>query len=502
MGGASGRKKWLRDACLEWMLTKPEFEPVFMEISSDLNAQAEELPEDSNERGILVRRSLEFNPMLWDQKELEGGQVELFNEKLSELDDGVVKSNNNLKLELLSIPYQCSDLLQKRPELKDGDLVSIWNQIQDSDIAERAEVLAKEDHSGAEFLDFRHARAGMIAVLVCLGETWLNQDPVKFDFLDKQIWNILNSQHDFNAYSPEEIQSDFECFLARAVVRRWAANINDSEWRGTVGGFVTAYRYRTVQDLFDEAFMCRDRLGDAYGDLEALALSFSAVRLEIRMAEKFKMVNFAKDLITTWNRDGVPKFAKGKGPIWKEDWASIDVGQFPRSADNWVVHAEQKSNDRGFYNWLKNVLRKVGVIKGAKEEPVHQTNAEFLITNSSGRRELCRAHYGLEMGVILASFGHLPCLSDASDSTEREHWLSICRELLSAFLRTLPLSDSSDDDEWHYDVWSTDEKVFEIVAARLFECTVEEGAWVLAKSPQSSSCGTPPYFAVSESGVA
>ncbi len=69
-----GRKKWLRDACLEWMLTKPEFKPVFMEISSDLNAQAEELPEDSSERGILVRRSLEFNPTLWDQKELEGGR--------------------------------------------------------------------------------------------------------------------------------------------------------------------------------------------------------------------------------------------------------------------------------------------------------------------------------------------------------------------------------------------------------------------------------------------
>jgi hypothetical protein len=79
------------------------------------------------------------------------------------------------------------------------------------------------------------------------------------------------------------------------------------------------------------------------------------------------------------------------------------------------------------------------------------------------------------MGIILASFAHFPALVDASDPVERAHWLAVCQEMLAAYCRTLPSSDDTKDDvEWHFDMWAYDEKIFEIVARRIFECTPAE----------------------------
>jgi hypothetical protein len=45
--------------------------------------------------------------------------------------------------------------------------------------------------------------------------------------------------------------------------------------------------------------------------------------------------------------------------------------------------------------------------------------------------------------------------------------------MLGTFCRTLPSSDSSSE-EWDYEPWSIDERVFDVVARRLFECSKEE----------------------------
>ena len=103
------------------------------------------------------------------------------------------------------------------------------------------------------------------------------------------------------------------------------------------------------------------------------------------------------------------------------------------------------------------------------------SNPEQIRVKRRERRELHRTGYGLELGVILASFGHLPPLSYAQNPDVRRHWLVIARELLAAFHRTLPETDDSVDAEWHYNIWSGDEKIFEIASARLMESSEEEG---------------------------
>lgn len=79
------------------------------------------------------------------------------------------------------------------------------------------------------------------------------------------------------------------------------------------------------------------------------------------------------------------------------------------------------------------------------------------------------------MGVVLAAFGGLPKLSEAHDADERAQWLRICREFLGAYIRTLPPdSVSHAKDEWHLETWSVDRRIFDLVAARLFECSSDE----------------------------
>src|SRR6266446_4957489 len=80
------------------------------------------------------------------------------------------------------------------------------------------------------------------------------------------------------------------------------------------------------------------------------------------------------------------------------------------------------------------------------------------------------------MGVILAAFGGMLGLNEAQSPDERQHWLRICRELIGVYVRTLPIEDVDDDpaEEWRYEPWDADQKITDIVAARLFDCSPAE----------------------------
>ena len=471
----SGRKTWLKDECRNWMLTRPEFKTIFIEVSSSFSQAAGMLSEETAERDNLILLAVELNPKLWTRRELKDGRIEFFNEKLSELRDVEGEKDNRLNLALLHVPRQCAKLLKERPKLGDTDFLALWDQLQDQEISERAEKLAKEDLDAADLLDPCHARAGMIAVLVCLGEKWARQDPSRFDYLDEEARKILRDPPDTLAFTPEDNHDDYEGFLARVAVRRWAANPDESEWRGAVGSFVTSYRYRTVRQLFDEAFWCKDRLGAAYIELEALALSFAAVRQEANKTGYWRVREIENRPINTWSKKWLPKFARGKGPRWTYDWASVEIKESPINPGKSIRRITKVASAKKLRTWFKRKLGKFGIRKRDQVGFPLQRSSGELITMASRRQELHRKGYGLKMGVILAAFGHLPRLSDASDGSERFHWIVICRELLAAYQRTLPLTDSSDETEWHYDICSADQIIFKIVAARLFQCSAEEG---------------------------
>lgn len=97
--------------------------------------------------------------------------------------------------------------------------------------------------------------------------------------------------------------------------------------------------------------------------------------------------------------------------------------------------------------------------------PSDDSNQSYIIS-----KKLRRRNFGLDVEILLAAFGGLPPLTEAKDSSERKHWMTIFREMLSVYLRTLP-SEEGNDQEWEYENWEVDRKILGIIASRLFQCT-------------------------------
>jgi hypothetical protein len=267
----------------------------------------------------------------------------------------------------------------------------------------------------------------LLAVLLCLGSEWLTKDRARRSWVEEEVRKLLADPPKISAYSADEIHDDGEGFLARCAVRCWARSPKDQGWRGAVGSFVIAFRYRTIEHLFDEAFRVREMLGENFTDLESFALAFAVVRRKAKLNGYQPKPELANEWVEKW----LPKFAKRCGPQWTDDWAKIEF-----------IEDFRPPYDR------------------------HRL---------TGRRERSRRNFGFNVDVLLAAFGRLPPLNEARSDDERGHWFNICKELLAAYIRTLPPDNVNDaEDEWHFDVWSVDEKIFHVIAARLFQGSPDE----------------------------
>jgi hypothetical protein len=429
-----GRRKSLQDSCLEWLLSRTEFEPILGQVAASWRKQAETFPEGSEDRIPLLRWAADFDRSSWKETTLADGRKAWHNERPKELRDEDGEKDLMRRQSLLMMPHKCSELLLNRPELTDEQLEGVWQQLQNWDPYEQVEAAAdtEQNESAAHFLDHRHARSGLLAVLVCLGRTWLQQNFTRRTEIEGEIRKLLAVPPKVLAFTENDSHDDCEGFLARCVVQCWAAAPDNPEWRCAAGGFVTAYRYRTVQHLFHEAFNVRAELRGGYRDLEALALSFSVARAEATRLTFLRMRReLDRDAVDVWCKQWLPLFGEGKGPAWVTDWSKIEkLEDFSPKTDG--------SHGLGFRC-----------------------------------DELHRRDYGLDMGVVLAAFGHLPPLAEAKGNSERVCWLDICKQMVEAFSRTIPASDS-EDDELKYEVWSVDEGIFKMAARRIFECGKEE----------------------------
>ena len=420
-----GRKTSLLDACCSWFILRPNLQAVLTEVGDRWRESAQKLPPEH--QVALLRLAARFDSHNWTKSVQDGRELWQW-ELPKELQDVEAEQANIRRQAYLTIPYQCSDLLEKRPNLGDTQLEGIWQQLHNWPTTGSPLASGEaEDEFASSLLDHKHSRAGLLAVLVCLGSEWLDKDRTRRSWVEEEVRKLLADPPKISAYSADEIHDDGEGFLARCAVRCWARSPKDQEWRSVVGGFVGAFRYRTIEHLFDEAFRVREALGETFTDLESFALAFAVVR------RKAKLNGYEPkpELIKKWVAEWLPKFAKRRGPKWTDDWAKIEfIEDFPPPYDR------------------------------------HRL---------TGRRKRSRRNFGFDVGVLLAAFGHLPPLNEARSDDERAHWFNICKELLAAYIRTLPPDDPNEaEDEWRFDVWSVDEKIFELVAARLFQCSPDE----------------------------
>jgi hypothetical protein len=428
-----GRKTALLDATCGWFLEGGELQSVLEQVGIDWTDKANSLSGEN--RLALLRWAANFKKATWHKKVHDG--KEIWERVLpEELRDEKAEQALLQRQSRLAIPYQCSDFLEKLQRLEPKACEQIWRYLHSWSVSESAATGSSDDEIESSLLDDRHSRAGLLAVLLCLGGDWLDEDKSRRRWVEKEVRKLLADPPKMAAFSAHDIHEDGEGFLARCGVHCWAKHPNDHYWRTVVGRFVGVYRYHSLSQLFDEALRVRSSLGKKHRELEALALAFAVVRRNAKI-DGFKP---NPELIDKWIGKWIPKFAKGVGPKWTDQWSRIEFREeFPDAHD-----------------------------------PHHG------ITNRRGKRS--RRWYGFDMGVILAAFGHLPALSEAQSPEERQHWLTICRELIGVYIRTLPIEEVDDDpaEEWRYEPWDADRKITDIVAARLFDCSAEEqrGLWL------------------------
>lgn len=421
-----GRRRGLLEFASEWFVTRPEFQPVLSKVATAWREKAEALSDDSDERLPLLRWAATFDMANWKGITLPNGAEGWQYEQPEKLRDIQGASAQNLKQSLLTLPYQCADLIDKRHALTHEQLAGIWNQLRDWSAFEHVSSEFDDgDEFGSSLRDHRHARAGLIAVLLCLGREWIDGDSTRRPWLESEVQKLLESPPKTRCFGADDFHDDCEVFLARSVVQFWAQAPDDPNWRWVVATFVTGYRYRTIQRSFEEAFRERSRLSKGFRELEGLLLSFAVVRKRADIDGR----NPKPALIEKWRKQWIPKFAVGSGPKWTESWTTIEL-----------------------------------------KKPFFSSYVPY----EFGRKRRDRRDYGIDIDVLLAAYGSLPPLAEATDDAERKHWLCICEEMLGAYLRTLPLEGAESDEEWEYQIWKSDQKITDIVAFRLFECSLDE----------------------------
>jgi hypothetical protein len=424
-----GRKTNLLDACCQWLLTKPEFVPILAEVSAVWRQEAEGYPADSEDRLSLLRWASDFDRSTWKEVTLSNGQKVWHQDRPQELRNQAQELEADLSYTLLTLPMRCQERLEKRQQLADAEAQDIWKRLQNWGEFEKLKDTPEEDEWASMFRDHRHAKAGLLALLFCLGEKWLLNNSDIRAIAESEVCKLLADPPKVCSFTPEEIHDDGEGFLGRCIIRCWSENPSNTEWRVGAAQTVTAYRYRTVQSVFEEAFCVRTKLGAAYREFQALALSFAVAR-ELGNRESRREGQSQCEL--EWAEKWIPAFADCRGPALPDAWASIEApDRFPLEGDD--------------------------------------------LPGVPARRQLGRRNYGFDIGVVLAVFGHFPALATAHDATERGEWVKATKELLASFLRTLPTVSTDTQAERGYgdsgyDVWDVDHKIFDIVAARLLEC--------------------------------
>lgn len=421
-GDAPGRRRDLFDFTGEWFVTKAEFKPILSSVSAHWKAQAAKLPEHSEERIPLLRWAATFDIHNWEKVTLSNGSIGWKYEQPEELQDQAEFEKHAITQQLISIPYQCNKLLQNRKPISPNDADSIWSQLRNWAKYEKVSIAAtEEEETSSSFYDHRHAKSGFIAVLLCLGDSWLNADTSRRDLIEEELLRLLSSPPKTMAFTPDDRSEDCEAFLARCVVRCWINNPSSEQWRHASGTFVTCYRYHTVRSLFDEAFRARNLLAVGYRDLEALVLSFASARRKARSSH----LSLDQNVVARWSKKWLPGFAKGRGPVWQNNWGE----PAPRNPSR------------------KN--------QGAPVRP--------------------REDYRIDIYLMLSAFEELPSLHEADNDTERTHWLNICKQMLAAYIETLPPSTATNSRrEWNYDIYTSDERIIQIVVSRIFQCTATE----------------------------
>jgi hypothetical protein len=307
------------------------------------------------------------------------------------------------------LPWRCRKFLDAGAPLPGDQLRWLWDFLQALD-AEPPEL--PSDSSGP-LLRMEDVFCGGIALLLSTSRDWLLQDTSRMAWCRRKLQATIDDPPPPRRFDSElSIGNErWDCFAAECGVLLLAADPTDVLARQLVGAGLVAFNYNTTALTMTRAAAAREKLGDAFAQMVAMAVQWAALRpLQVR--------------------HGTPALETEREAFVARKGALLDAfangSLSPVAADLRKINAETRVAHDAIYE---------------KQFPGSSVRTERH-QKSPGRRQtrevLHADSLGLDPYAMKSAFAWLD-VRVARTPGERLAWLGLIQEILAIVLETVPV---------------------------------------------------------------
>lgn len=392
------------------MLSTEDLRPFFAELRDDWKKQLDEEGQPKYLR-LLIEH---FNPDNYTLTPAENGftQAEFHCPEDIERENETSLRHSQEQLQLMNLPWQCRDLLDKGTPLPPQQIPYLWEKLQALDNS--PPTIPQE--SEYQILSIEDAICGGIAVLLAFHRAWLVSEPGRMEWCRHKLEEMISNPPERARFDSELSKGTrhWDAFVADCGVTLLNENPNDPFARYLVAMGVAAFHYETTTLTMGRAFRYRDKLGDDFDRLQNLAIQWAAL----------KGLKYAKHHLSDTD---------------KRDW-------------------DKKYNEllKSFVDGTLSAKR-----MSLQEFSDPGTGTRKLRKKYKGSREVLRSNPpSIDLDIITHAFMWID-IKSATSPAERLKWLALIQELLHLSLASVPViedparqeTDSfpSDFDNWIYE---------------------------------------------------
>ena len=293
-------------------------------------------PEGAGEFGEMRRQlSMALNFRNCRLAETSDGRVQVVN--VATLQAQEARAAERVAIEhsmlLMAFPSRCRTILDGREELGREQLTKLWEQW----------LIVRQLADGAEYRDepaeplfenpYACAIAAGIAVFLGAGDwcTEYGRVPELTHALQRVLASLVDDS--LGSRTEDVLSTTTPCFVADAVARLWLMAPRDREWRTAVGNVILSYGRNAVRVLFRRCAERRGELGQDFGRLRRLALSWAYCRERTELlgsvpAEAIRLEDATREReeanLARWREEALGSFVSAAGPGMPANWEECD----------------------------------------------------------------------------------------------------------------------------------------------------------------------------------
>jgi hypothetical protein len=424
--GLPHRTIFFQRLAIRIMLSTENFRPFFAELRADWNKQLDEEGQPNDLR-LLIER---FNPDNYTLTPAKNGvsQAEFHWPEEIERENEPSLRHSQEQMQLMNLPWQCRDILDKDIPLSPKQIPYLWEKLQELDNSPPT----VPEESGYQILSIEDVMCGGIAVLLTFHREWLISEPGRMAWCRRKLEDVTRNPPKWLRFDSEDSigRRHWDAFIAECGVILLAENSNDHFARYLVATGVAAFHYETTTLTMSRASRYRDKLGDDFDRLQNLAVQWAALN---------GLKNAKHHLTDTDKLD------------WNKKYNEL-LKSFVDSSLSTKRPSLQEIN--------ATTLAEVEKLR-IQEFPELGTGARDSHKKYKGSREVLHSNRpGLDLAIITHAFAWI-AIKSATSPAERLKWLALIKELLDLSLASVPVIEDpahqkidsfpNDFDNWIYE---------------------------------------------------